>query len=174
MYSFYITVLELVQTLEIAMRDATVGGPGALVERVCRAVNEHDLEALSACFASEYRNETPVHPTRGFEGRAQVRRNWEQIFGGVPDISAEVRWIADDQTAWSEWEMRGTRRDGSPHLMRGVVIFGVEGDEATWARFYLEPVQDDGEGVNEAVRRAVVVPSAADPASPHDSSGLGR
>ena len=156
------------------MRDAIAGGPGALVERVCRAVNEHDLEALSACFASAYRNETPVHPARGFEGRAQVRRNWEQIFGGVPDISAEVRWIADDQTAWSEWEMRGTRRDGSPHLMRGVVIFGVEGDEATWARFYLEPVQDDGEGVNEAVRRAVVVPSAADPASSQDPSGLGR
>jgi hypothetical protein len=156
------------------MRDATAEGPGALVERVCRAVNEHDLDALSACFASEYRNETPVHPARGFEGRAQVRRNWEQIFGGVPDISAEVRWIADDQTAWSEWEMRGTRRDGSTHLMRGVVIFGVDGDEATWARFYLEPVQDDGEGVNEAVRRAVVVPSAADPAPPHDPSGLGR
>jgi len=147
------------------MRDATAGGPGGLVERLCRAVNEHDLEALSACFASAYRNETPVHPARGFAGRAQVRRNWEQIFGGVPDISAEVRWIADDHTAWSEWEMRGTR---------GVVIFRVEGDEATWARFYLEPVQDDGEGVNEAVRRAVIVPSAADPASPQDPSGLGR
>ncbi len=111
------------------MRVAKTGGPGALVERLSRAVNEHDLEALSTCFAPEYRNETPVHPARGFDGRAQVRRNWEQIFGGVPDISAEVRWIADDKTAWSEWEMRGTRRDGSPHLLRGVVIFGVERDE---------------------------------------------
>ena len=147
----------------------------ATLDRLLRATNDHDLEALVDCFAPDYRNETPAHPARGFDGRDQVRKNWEQIFAFVPDIRAAVlRRAADGDTIWSEWEMSGTRRDGSPHLMRGVVIFGVEGDEATWARFYLEPVQDDGEGVNEAVRRAVVVPSAADPASPQDPSGLGR
>ncbi len=147
------------------MRVSTTEGPGGLVERLCRAVNEHDVEALSTCFAPDYRNETPAHPARGFEGRGQVRGNWEQIFAGVPDVSAEVRWIADATTAWSEWEMRGTRRDGSPHLMRGVVIFGVEGDEATWARFYLEPVEQGGDDVDGAVRRAVAPGSASDPAS---------
>ena len=156
------------------MQVAMGGGPGALVERLCRAVNDHDLEALSACFASDYRNETPVHPARGFEGRAQVRRNWEQIFAGVPDISAEVRWIADRETAWSEWEMRGTRRDGSPHLMRGVVIFGVTESETTWARFYLEPVEEGGHGVDEAVRRAVAAASATDSAPGDDPAGLER
>jgi hypothetical protein len=45
--------------------------------------------------------------------------------------------------------------------MRGVVIFGVVGDEATWARFYLEPVQDTGENADEAVRRAVMASSNA-------------
>jgi ketosteroid isomerase-like protein len=130
-------------------------GPGALVDRVCRAVNEHDLEALTACFAIDYVNETPAHPARGFKGRAQVRKNWEQILTGVPDIKAEVRWIADEDAAWSEWEMHGTRRDGSPHLMRSVVIFGVEHGEATWARFYLEPVQEGGARIDETVRRSV-------------------
>jgi hypothetical protein len=129
--------------------------PGALVERLCQATNDHDLDALARCFAPGYRNETPAHPARGFLGRDQVRRNWHQIFAGVPDIRAEVRWIADDRTAWSEWEMRGTRRDGSPHVMRGVVIFGVEGGEFTWARFYLEPVEEGGGDVNDAVRRSV-------------------
>jgi hypothetical protein len=52
--------------------------------------------------------------------------------------------------------MRGTRRDGSAHVMRGVVIFGVKNGEASWARFYLEPVQEGGGGVDDAVRRAVV------------------
>ncbi len=129
--------------------------PGALVDRLCRATNDHDLEALTRCFAPDYRNETPAHPARAFQGRLQVRRNWEQIFAGVPDIRAEVRWIVDDRTAWSEWEMRGTRRDGSAHAMRGVVIFGVEHGEFTWARFYLEPVEEGGGGVGDAVRRSV-------------------
>lgn len=149
-------------------------GAGAIVERLSRAVNAHDLDALTGCFSVDYRNETPAHPARGFEGRPQVRRNWEQIFGAVPDITAEVRWIADERTVWSEWEMRGTRRDGSPHLMRGVVIFGVDGDEATWARFYLEPVQEGGDNADEAIRRAITTNSNTSPASAGASSESGR
>jgi SnoaL-like domain len=129
--------------------------PGALVDRLARATNEHNLEALSLCFAPEYRNVTPVHPARGFRGRAQVRKNWEQIFAAVPDISAEVRWVANGSEVWSEWEMRGSRLDGSRHLMRGVVIFGVDHGQASWARFYLEPVQEDGAGVDETVSAQV-------------------
>jgi ketosteroid isomerase-like protein len=128
---------------------------GAWVERLCRATNDHDLEVLVGCFAPDYVNETPVHPARGFRGRDQVRRNWEQIFAAVPDLTATVRWTADGPTVWSEWEMRGTRHDGTTHLMRGVVLFGVEHDEARWARFYLEPVEEGGGGIDEAVRRSV-------------------
>jgi ketosteroid isomerase-like protein len=143
-------------SVETTMREAMTDGPMALAERLKQAVNDHDLEALVSCFAEEYRNETPAHPARGFEGRPQVRRNWEQIFAAVPDLTADVQGIADRETVWTEWEMRGTRRDGSPHLMRGVVIFGVEGREATWARFYLEPVEQGGGDVNENIRRTVV------------------
>jgi ketosteroid isomerase-like protein len=145
-----------------------------MVERLAQAVNGHDLEALTRCFAEDYRNETPAHPARGFRGRAQVRRNWEQIFAAVPDITAEVHSIANSDSVWSEWEMRGTRRDGSPHLMRGVVIFGVEGTEATWARFYLEPVEEGGADVDETVRRAVAVGSSRGAASGDGQTKLGR
>jgi len=132
----------------------TEGGPAAMVERLRIATNAHDLEALVSCFATDYRNETPAHPERGFTGRDQVRRNWEQLFAGVPDITAEVvRGAVDGDTAWTEWEHRGTRTDGSPHIMRGVVIFGVRKDVADWARFYLEPVQADGDNADAAVRR---------------------
>lgn len=138
------------------MEDARVEhSPGALVERLCGAVNARDLDRLEACFALDYRNETPAHPARGFSGRAQVRRNWEQIFAAVPDLEATATWIADEHSAWSEWEMHGVRRDGVPHLMRGVVIFGVEGDEASWARFYLEPVDPGTSDVNDAVRQSL-------------------
>ena len=99
-----------------------------MVERLRRATNEHDLEALVGCFAADYRNETPAHPERGFTGRDQVRRNWDADLRRHPGRRrAEVlRCAVDGDTVWTEWEHRGTRPDGSPHLMRGVVIFGVD------------------------------------------------
>ncbi len=130
-----------------------------------QATNAHDLDALVACFGPSYRNETPTHPSRSFDGPQQVRANWHQIFSFVPDVHATVtRWVTHGPETWSEWEMRGTRVDGTPHLMRGVIIFGVHDDHATWARFYLEPVDDAAQeraddpgraGVDAAVARQV-------------------
>lgn len=127
-----------------------------MLDRLLRATNDHDIEALVGCFAEDYENETPAHPARGFRGSGQVRRNWEQIFAFVPDLRAEVtRSAIDGDVIWSEWEMTGTRRDGSAHRMRGVVIFGVEEGVARWARFYLEPVELAGGSVEDAVREQV-------------------
>jgi ketosteroid isomerase-like protein len=128
----------------------------ATIERLETATNEHDLEALAACFAMDYVNETPAHPARGFRGRAQVRRNWEQIFNAVPDVTARVtrKAVAGD-VVWSEWEMSGTRMDGSAHRMCGVIMFGVAAGLIQWARFYLEPVDIGQASVDDAVRRQV-------------------
>lgn len=132
--------------------------PASVVEQLQAAVNAHDLDAVVACFAADYRNETPAHPHRGFVGRQQVRTNWEQIFAVVPDIHSEVMRVAvDGDTVWSEWEHRGHRPDGSVHMMRGVVIFGVADGMATWARFYLEPVQQEGDDVDQFRRRQLGV-----------------
>jgi ketosteroid isomerase-like protein len=138
------------------------GGGADLLDRLVAATNAHDVDAIVACFADGYRNETPAHPARSFSGRDQVRRNWEQILGFVPDIHATMlRSSIHDQVVWSEWEHRGTRRDGTAHLMRGVIIFGVEHDAIAWARFYLEPVQDGGGDVDHAVRAQVAPPAAS-------------
>ncbi len=134
-----------------------MGGAQAMVERLLRATNDRDLDALEACFAEDYENETPAHPARSFQGREQVRRNWQQIFGFVPDLRADVpRTAIDGDTAWTEWEMTGTRRDGTAHHMRGVVVFGVDDGVAKWARFYLEPVDLSAGDVDDAVREQVV------------------
>jgi ketosteroid isomerase-like protein len=144
----------------------TIDGAAAVLARLERATNAHDVEALVACFAVDYRNETPAHPERGFAGREQVRRNWEQIFAAVPDIAATVlRHAVDGDEVWSEWEHRGTRRDGSVHVMRGVVIFGVGDGLLTWARFYLEPVQEGAGTVDAAVRRQVAAVTPPPPRS---------
>jgi hypothetical protein len=139
-----------------------MGGSGesseatVVIDRLLEATNQHDLDAISACFALDFVNETPLHPARSFRGREQVRRNWEQILGGVPDLHAEILNQASSGTGvWTEWEMSGTRRDGSRHLMRGVMLFEVAGDAITRVRFYLEPVDESGIGIDAAVRQAV-------------------
>ena len=128
-------------------------------ERVSDAANSHDIDRVVDCFTEDYLNEAPVHPSRGFRGREQVRRNWTQIFATVPDITTEV--LASDQVGdrvWSEWEMRGTRRDGAEHLMRGVMIFTVDGDRARGVRFYLEPVDRSDLDTDQAVRQLLTRP----------------
>ena len=72
----------------------------ATIDRLVRATNQHDLEALTACFAEDYLNETPAHPARGFRGQAQVRRNWEQIFAFVPDVRAGVIRLQPIENRW--------------------------------------------------------------------------
>lgn len=130
--------------------------PENMVQRLARAANAHDLDAMVDCFTVDYRNETPAHPAQSFVGREQVRKNWEQIFRFVPDISVRVlRCRADGDVAWSEWEMVGTRQDGSVHCMAGVILFGVRDGRASWARFYLELVEAAGVDVNGAVRQNV-------------------
>jgi ketosteroid isomerase-like protein len=127
-----------------------------VVDRLVAATNAHDLDSLVDCFAVDYVNDTPAHPLRGFTGREQVRRNWSAIFAGVPDIAATVTAAAvDGHKAWTEWQMRGTRRDGLPHVMAGVVIFDVTADRIGSARFYLEPVETASGDVDAAVARAM-------------------
>jgi len=134
----------------------TVQEQRTFADRVCEATNSHDVERVVECFTEGYLNETPVHPARGFRGRDQVRRNWTQIFAAVPDHEAEIlRSHQAGDTVWSEWEMRGTRKDGARHLMRGVMIFTVEGDRARGVRFYVEPVEQDGVDADTAVQQTL-------------------
>ena len=136
--------------------NASKGGPMAVLQRLLAALNGHDLDALVACFADDYVNETPVHPQRSFHGSAQVRTNWSQIFAGIPDVSARVpRATVDGDALWTEWEMFGTRSDGATFLMRGMVLFGVTDDAISSARFYLEPVEETSGDVDVHTRRVV-------------------
>lgn len=138
------------------MAEHTADDPRQVVHSILQATNAHDLDALTDCFAADYRNDTPAHPARSFSGADQVRRNWQQILGGIPDMRVELlRCATEGDTVWSELEMRGTRPDNSVLLTRGVVIFGVAHGKAKWAKFYMEPVEEGGGDVNEAVSKSV-------------------
>jgi ketosteroid isomerase-like protein len=124
--------------------------------RLQAATNAHDVEAVVDCFTSDYVNVAPAHPARAFTGRGQVRSNWEQIFAFVPDITVRVLAQAgDDREVWSEWEMTGTRRDGSRHELCGVILFSLREGRASAARFFLEPVDETPVPIDEVVARQV-------------------
>ena len=113
--------------------------PGATViaERLNAAMNAHDIEAFVACFGEDYESEQPAHPDRAFSGRDQVRENRSEL----------LRATADRNTVWSEWRWHGTQLD-----MVGVIVFGVRQDRIAWARLYVEPVEQEGAGIDAAVR----------------------
>lgn len=140
--------------------------PTAVLQRLVAALNAHDLGGLVGCFSEDYVNEAPAHPRRGFRGNGQVRTNWTQIFAGVPDLRARLPRIAGDgDTLWTEWDISGTRPDGSEFLMRGVVIFGVADDMIASARFYLEPVEETSGDVDAHTRRVLGKPNDSEETS---------
>ena len=124
------------------------------VARLVDAVNRHDPESMAACFAPEYRSDQPAHPNRGFGGRDQVATNWQAMFAGVPDLTAEVvTETSDGPTSWVEMAWSGHRSDGSAFAMRGVTIMGTREDGLiAWARLYMEPVESEGASIDDAVR----------------------
>ena len=139
------------------------------LSRLVSATNNHDIDAVVACFASDYALVMPNHPSRDFIGTDQVRRNWVHLFSQIPDITVTVTRVGRDVTDpdgwWTEWEMRGTRRDGGRHLMRGVMIFTVGAgltDLIRANRFYVEPTQaasgEDNDAFIAELTRTVMRP----------------
>ena len=125
----------------------------AIAGSLAEAMNAHDIDAFVSLFARDYDSRQPVHPDRAFRGREQVRANWSAVFSGVPDFRAElVAAAVEADTLWSEWRWRGTHEDGSRLEMAGVIICGVQRGMIAWARLYVEPVEQRGEGIDAAVR----------------------
>ncbi len=74
--------------VEEQIQNAQTHSPPKLVfERMIQTTNRHDLDAMVACFAPDYRSEQPLHPERDFTGQAGVWNNWSFFFTTIPDIS---------------------------------------------------------------------------------------
>jgi ketosteroid isomerase-like protein len=125
------------------MEQVQLASPTAygVIERLQKAQNAHDLEALLACFAPNFLGNHPRYPERGFQGIEDVRKNWSTMFHDIPDFHSELlRSAVAGDTAWAEWYWFGIRRDDSQFGMRGVTILGIQADQIEWARLYMEPV----------------------------------
>jgi len=121
----------------------TPSSPQHVFERMIQAANRHDLEAMVACYAPDYRSEQPFHSERNFTGPAGVRKNWNFFFTTMADYRIEVlNQAVEGDTIWAELHFYGTQTDGTKQSTRGVTLMGVQADKFVWARLYIESVQE--------------------------------
>jgi hypothetical protein len=126
---------------------------GAVLDRLHRAMNAHDLDALVGCFDDAYSSEQPAHPARVFQGKDQVGKNWAALFAGMPDFQADLlQHTVDGNDVWAEWHWHGTHADGTRTEMRGMTIFGVREGRIVSARLYMEPVEVSGADIDTSVK----------------------
>jgi len=117
--------------------------PKLIFERMIQAANRHDLDAMVACFAPDFRSEQPLHPERAFTGQAGVRKNWSFFFTTVPDIQIEILGeVEEGDTIWAELHYHGMQTDGKRFTVKGVTLLGIQAGQIIWARLYIEPVQE--------------------------------
>lgn len=122
--------------------------PRLVVERAQKAINERDIGALEECLSPFYLSEQPTHPDRTFRGRERAVEEWTSILAQIPDFRSEIiSCLTDQETAWVEYHMSGTRKDKKKIDFWGVAIFGVKDNQITWSRLYLESVQEPGLGI---------------------------
>ena len=113
-----------------------------LLEQMRAALDAHDLDAFVEFFREDYIGERPRHPGSPVSSREDVRANWAEVISDVPDLSVDVpAAVQDGNTIWSEWRAYGSARSGAMLELRGVIIFGIEGDKVAWSRMYMEPVE---------------------------------
>jgi ketosteroid isomerase-like protein len=113
-----------------------------LLEQMRAALDAHDLDAFVEFFRDDYVGERPRHPGSPVSSREDVRANWAEIISDVPDLRIDVpAAVQDGNRIWSEWRAYGTAHSGAMLELRGVIIFGLEGDKVAWSRMYMEPVE---------------------------------
>lgn len=138
------------------MTNARQPDPLAVLERLVRAQNAHDVDAMLDCFDPAYRSEQPIHPARAFTGSSQVRNNWSALLTGIRDFHADlIRTAVDGDTVWSEARWSGTKADGSTYDEMIVTIFGVSDGRIAWGRLYGDEVEREGADIDETVGRIV-------------------
>jgi ketosteroid isomerase-like protein len=116
-------------------------GPGRVLERMVRALNDRDLNAYVDCYAEDYRSVQPVHPDWSYTGKAHLRWNWTGIFENVQEFRADLlRYTITGDTVWTEWYWSGVQPDDSPLTVAGVIIMEIEDEKIASARIYMESV----------------------------------
>ena len=118
--------------------------------RFVEAMNQGDIDAVTAAFHPDFEMIVPQHPARGFKGREQEVKNMEYLLTNYPDLRIEVvRMVESGSEVWTENHLTATGLE-----MAAVVIFDIdrETDSIRGGRFYSEPVDREGPQIDEWMR----------------------
>jgi ketosteroid isomerase-like protein len=119
--------------------------PESVAQRWITSLSAHDLEGAVDCFDAAYVDEAPARRGESVQGQNSVRRNFSMLLSELPDLTANItRSVADGDDVWMEWNMRGTRQDGTLLEFVGVNIFQVRDGRFRSGRIYTEIVRDAG------------------------------
>jgi ketosteroid isomerase-like protein len=122
-----------------------------LVERLFGALNNRDLDTVSACFGPDFTSEWPAHPGRDFQGPEKVRQNWEMIFTMSPELHITVTdSIEAGDDVWVECHY--TKAAGQD--LKGVIIMTIRDGLVRKSRFFMEPIDVEGAPVPGGPRLA--------------------
>ena len=98
-----------------------------LIARLMRAWNAHDLEAIAACYASDYVGEDVAQatPQRGSHAARLAAADYLRAF---PDLQITGETLIQDRRVALVWTMRGTHQGPLlriPPSRRAIAIRGV-------------------------------------------------
>jgi taurine dehydrogenase small subunit len=98
------------------------------------AWNSHDVDRLIALFADDCVFEASAGPEfdgRRFEGRAQVRAAFADVFDSMPDANwGDGRhFVISDGYGVSEWRLTGTLQDGKRIDVLGCDFLTIRDDK---------------------------------------------
>jgi steroid delta-isomerase-like uncharacterized protein len=98
-----------------------------VVRRFNEAFNLHDVDSIMAAMTDDcvFENTNPAPDGKRYQGEAEVRAFWENLFQSSPDalFEAEEMFAVEDRCV-VRWIYRKTR-DGQPWHLRGVDVFRV-------------------------------------------------
>jgi ketosteroid isomerase-like protein len=124
-----------------------------VIHRLHDAQNRHDLQAFLSCFTPDYESVQPIHPDRGYAGLNQVKKNWSALFAAYPNFRSQLLdSISTGDTVWGEWHWQGSNPNGTSLDWRGVIIFQIRDGKIASGRTYMEPIQQEGEGIDAVIK----------------------
>jgi len=98
-----------------------------LMGRLVRAWNAHDVEAITACYASDYVGEDVAQATPQY-GSPAVRTVAADYLRAFPDLQITGEMLIEDKRVALVWVLRGTHQGPLlriPPTSRAVVVRGV-------------------------------------------------
>jgi ketosteroid isomerase-like protein len=107
----------------------------SVIRRLQQAYNDHDADAVAACFSEDAVYEAPSGPGpsgASFVGREAIRDAVAARFAASPDVhwEQEGHFRSGDRGA-SSWLVSWTNPDGSLTALRGCDLFTLRGELVT-------------------------------------------